>query len=324
MLIDQSKLDIANTTVADRFNALFTGSSSKGGFEQFVDVIPASTMNVEIPFAAPTGTWARWDGPKTFSSLKAYKQAIVGRRYHYSIDLDRVDLAYDQSGVIGKHIGAQMAQAQGNHIKIIADEMFSSSGAGPLGYDGVAWLHASHPMADGTTQANVTTSALSFTTYDAAYQAMTNFKGHNGQPLGIVPDTLVVGPKLRKIAFDIAGGNVRPLSVQNSGVFNEQGSGVGGTAQVGGVAVANVFQGEIKVIVSDRLTGTQDDYAYLMCTSLPDKPFLLVEQRAPELIAQFDMNSSLRFNQDKFAWSVETECCPAAGLPFLTYGFLVA
>lgn len=320
MLIDQTKLDIANTTVADRFNALFTVSSAKGGFEQFIDVVPASTMNVEIPFAAPTGSWLRWDGPKTFASLKAYKQAITGRRYHYSIDLDRVDLAYDQSGVVGKHVGAQMSQAQGNHIKIIADEMFISSGAGPLAYDGVAWLHASHPMADGSTQANKTTSALSFATYDAAYQAMTSFVGHNGQPLGIVPDTLVVGPKLRKTAFDIAGGNLRPVAVNSSNAYADPG---GTLTPVAASAITNVFQGEIKVIVSDRLVGTQDDYAYLMCTSLPDKPFLLVEQRAPELITQFDMNSPLRFNLDKFAWSVETECCPAAGLPFLTYGFIL-
>ena len=321
-LIDQSKLDVANTAVVDRFNALFTDSSANGQLESIVDVISANTLNTEIAFASPTCTWSRWLSEKTMSSLKAFKQSIEFRRYHYSIEVDRKDLAYDQSGVVGRHIGAQMAKAKGEHVKIIADEMFTASGAGPTGYDGVAWLSTAHPMADGSTQSNKTTSALSFTTYDAAYQAMTSYLGHNGQPLGIVPDTLIVGPKNRKIALDIAGPS-RPVSVQNSGVFNEQGSGVGGTAQVGGIVLPNVFQGEIKVIVSDRLVGTQDDYAYLMCTSLPDKPFLMVEQRAPELISMFDMNSPLRFTQDKFQWSVETDCCPAPGFPLLTYGFIL-
>lgn len=320
MLIDQDKLAVANTAVVERFNGLFTSSSPFGQFDSFLDVVPSSGLTSEIPFASPTGTWERWISAKSMSSLKAFKQSIEFRRYHYSIEIDRKDLAYDQAGVVGKHIGAQMAKAKGEHLKIIADEMFSASGAGPTGYDGVAWLSTAHPMADGSTQSNKTTSALSFSSYDAAYQAMTSYLGHNGQPLGIVPDTLVVGPKNRKVAFDIAGGNLRPVAVNSSNAYADPG---GTLTPVAATAITNVFQGEIKVIVSDRLVGTQDDYAYLMCTSLPDKPFLLVEQRAPELISQFDMASSLRFYQDKFAWSVETDCCPAPGFPLLTYGFIL-
>lgn len=323
MLIDQAKLDVANTTSHDRFSSLFGGSTA-GQLDSILDVIPSSSLNNEIPFVQPNGSWLRWISEKHIASLKAYKQSIEFRSYHFSIELSRPELAYDQSGIVGRQIDKLMQKAKADHIKIIVDEMVSASGVGPNSYDAVAWLSTAHPVGDaGSTQSNKTTSALSFTTYDAAYQAMTSYVGDDGQPLGIVPDTLIVGPKNRKMAADIAG-PLRPVSVQNSGVFNEQGSGVGGTAQVGGIVMPNVFQGDnLKVIVSNRLTGTQDDYAYLCCTSLPDKPFLLVEQRPPELVTQFDMNSESRFNLDKYKWSVETDCCPAPGFPLLTYGFIL-
>lgn len=324
MLIDQAKLDVANTLVHDRYSSIF-GGANVGQLDSIIDVIPSSALNNEIPFVQPSGTWERWLDEKKISHLKAYKQSIEFRTYHLTLELARRELAYDSAGVVGRQVDKLMTKAKADHIKIVVDEMVSASGAGPTAFDAVAWLSTAHPQAAavGGVQANKTTSPLSFTTYDAAQQAMMGYVGDDGQPLGIFGDTLIVGPKNRKMAADIAG-PLRPVSVQNSGVFNEQGSGVGGTAQVGGIVLPNVFQGDnLKVIVSNRLVGTQDDYAYLCCTSLADKPFLLVEQRAPELITMFDMNSPSRFHQDKFLWSVETDCCPAPGFPLLTYGFIL-
>lgn len=322
MLIDQAKLDVANTAVHDRYSSLF-GGSNVGQLDSIIDVIPSSALNNEIPFVQPSGTWERLLDEKKISHLKAYKQSIEFRTYHMTLELSRPSLAYDSSGVVGAQVAKLMQKAKNDHIKIVIDEMVSASGAGPTAFDAVAWLSTSHPQAaaSGGVQSNKTTSALSFTTYDAAQQAMMGYVGDDGQPLGIFGDTLIVGPKNRKMAADIAG-NLRPVTVRNTGALNEQGD-VSGTAQVGGIVLPNVFQGDnLKVIVSDRLVGTQDDYAYLCCTSLPDKPFLLVEQRAPELITMFDMNSPSRFHQDKYLWSVETDCCPAPGFPLLTYGFI--
>lgn len=319
MLIDQGKLDVANTTVLQKFTDLFlAGNGADSQMDLFLDTIPASSINTEIPFAAPTGTWAEWVSSKVVSSLKAYKQSIPFRRYHYTVSLDRKDVAYDQSGAIGKNVAGQMAKAQAQRSKIVFDEMFLASGTGPLGYDGVRWLASTHAMAYGGNQNNITAAPLTYNGFDVAFQTMTSLLGHDGQPLGIVPDLLVVGPKYRKIALDIAGPHV-PMGVNNANSWLAPGATL---TTVGGAVIPNAYQGSIKVVISNRLVGTQDDYAYLMCTSLADKPFLLVQQRAPELVTMFDMNNPQRFYEDQFSWSVEADCSPACGFPLLTHGFI--
>jgi phage major head subunit gpT-like protein len=47
------------------------------------------------------------------------------------------------------------------------------------------------------------TSALTEATFNTAYLAMMSYKAHNDKPMGIIPNLLVVGPKLRTTAWDI-------------------------------------------------------------------------------------------------------------------------
>lgn len=319
-LIDQSKLDTANTSVHVKFNDLFTTGSPLGAADLFVERISTDSLKNELAFAAPTGSWELWDGSKTMQSLKAFKQSVVCKPRHYSIEIDRKDLAYDNSGIVGRHIGAQMTKASADYVQLIINEMVSNSGAGPLSYDGVNWLHTSHPMADGSVQSNKSTTAFSYANYDAGQQAISSFVGHDGQPLGLFADTIVCGPKMRKTALDIATNGARPVAVSSANAYADQG---GTLTPVAATSIGNVFQGEVRVIVCDRLVGAYDDYVYLMCTSKPDKPFLHLEARAPELVTQFDMDSERRFNLDKFAWSVEADCQSACGFPLLTYGFIL-
>lgn len=309
---------LADTTFLQKFQDTFQGQVP-GIASLFCETVAASSKNVQIPFLVNTNTWREWLGQKQIGSIKAYNQSIAFRKFENTFGLERADVEFDGSGNVGRIIASHVSAAAANFEKIIFDELFSNSGSGPLAYDGVNLFSTVHPMADGSTQSNKTTSALSFTTYNAAFQAMTSFVGHDGQPLGLVPDLLIVGPKLRQMAMDIAGSNVRPLSLQNSGVFNEQGSGVGGTAQVGAVAVQNMFAGEIKVAISERLVGTRADYWYLVCTSKSDKPMIMVQQRGPTPILMNQMDGSVRFLSDKYLFSVEADVSPAAGLPFLAY-----
>jgi len=75
----------------------------------------------------------------------------------------------------------------------------------PVAYDGVALFSASSRTYGGNTIANYVTTALTATTFEAAYVAMMSYKDHADEPLAVKPDTLVVGPALAKTASDILG-----------------------------------------------------------------------------------------------------------------------
>lgn len=305
----------SDITFLKKFQETFQGKFP-GPESLFCDVVPASSKNVEIPFLVNTNTWREWKGQKQIGAIKAYKQSISFRKFENTFGLDRSDVEYDPTGNVGRIIAQHIDAAAANFSKIIFDEHVSASGAGPTGYDGVALYHTAHPMADGSTQGNKTTSALSFSTYDAAFQSMTSLIGHDGQPLNIVPNLLVCGPKLRKTAMDIAGGNVRPVAVNSSNAYADPG---GTLTPVAATNVQNVFQGEITVAINERLVGAYDDYWYLMCTTKADKPMLMVQQRGPTPIPATQMDGSIRFLADKFLYSIEADVSPAAGLWVTSY-----
>lgn len=309
--------DNANTSFMAAFQQFFAGASPMT-MNAFTQIINAKSKNVELDFVLNTNTWREWLGGKQVGSPKAQKQSIPFRRFENSFSLDRSDVEYDVTGQVGAFIGAKVAGAADEFEKIVYDELISNSGAGPLACDGVSLFNTAHPMADGSTQSNKGTAALSFQAYDAVQTAGQSLRNHNGRPLGVVYDTLVCGPSNRRIALDIAGNGVRPISVRNTGLMNEQGD-VGGTAQVGATAIGNVFQGEIKVVVSNQLIGSSAAYWYLMCTTRPDKPFILVQQRGPTPIYMNTAESEARYWTDKYHYSIEADVSPAAGIPFLSY-----
>jgi phage major head subunit gpT-like protein len=96
---------------------------------------------------------------------------------------------------------------------------------------------------------NLTNSALSTASLQAAIAAMMQFVDDQGAPFGVVPDTLLVGPKLMWVARELLESPVVVLS--------------GG----GATSYRNVLQGSLNLVVSPYLTGAYDDYWFVLDTS---------------------------------------------------------
>lgn len=314
---NRANLDEANAVAQALFDQAVNGPN-KVTSELFTQTFSDGSDYSEVVFASSLAGIREWSGDKEFSSLEAFNLAVRLKSYEASLSIPRLKVDYDKTGATEKALAAFAAKAAGFKDKIIFDSLTSNSGLGPVGFDGTNLISTTHAMGGQTSVSNKTTSALSFSTYDTAFQAMSVFKGADSEPLGITPTHLVCGPKLKKTALEIAGGADRVVSVKNTGAFFDEGTT--SASIVGAASRMNVFQGEITVVIWDRLTGTQDDYWYLMDLSKGDMPMLLKEERPLELISQTEMDHDGRFNTDDYRWSIEGDLAPAAGAYPLIYG----
>lgn len=298
--INQSTLDAANTTFVDMFSEIWA-KADQGAWSQFTQIIPNDAKLTELDAMVDLGAVREWVGSKEYGIARAYKLAVRFRKWEKTMKVDRPDLAYDKSGTLKARIKQFMTEQAGFLDKIVTDSLVSVSGTGPTGYDGVVLFSTAHPHGPSGNQSNKTTSALSFATFDTAQVAMRSLLKENGEPFRIVPKTLMVGPKLFKLASEITKSKDRLAGVSSATLE-------GGTT-VAAATITNIYGGgQYNLIVNDRLVGTQDDYWYLFAG-----PFMgLVEQRAPEPVILDAMDGEQRFMKDAFLYSIEADVSPCA------------
>lgn len=312
---NSANLNTANTAARAIFDDVLN-TIAPGPAAMFVDEYSTGSDRDSLVFGSALNAIREWTGAKEFGNFEMFSQSVVLTTYEDSFSLPRKFVDYDTTGAVGRMLSQKIEASLANaDDKIIFDALVGSSGAGPTGFDALSLINDSHSLG-GSTYDNKTTSALTFSTYDSGVQAMMGFKAANAEPLNVFPTHLVVGPKLRKQALEIAGNAERLVAVDNSGA--ESGT------RVAASSIGNVFKGDnIDVVVWNRLTGTQDDYWYLMDLSKPSKPLCLKRERGYELIDQTDMDDPQRFAVDQYVWSIEGDLKVVAGAwPLIYAGIL--
>jgi phage major head subunit gpT-like protein len=94
---------------------------------------------------------------------------------------------------------------------------------------------------------------------------------HNDKPMGIIPNLLVVGPKLRTTAWDI---------VKNQFNYNDSDK----------VQVRNVNENLVDLLISPELIGTYDDYWFLLSTKGIIKP-VIVQKGKETVLTRLDRDT---------------------------------
>lgn len=238
----------------------------------------------------------QWIGDKQFDEISYIDLAGVVTPYHKSYSISRLDL--DNEGIVRARIDAMLSDALGFYDKVVFDALL----ANPNCYDGTALFGASHPRVRGSTAANRTASALSYSTFDAAVTAMNSLADNNSEPLNLNPDTLIVGPSNMRIGMEITGATQRVAAINAAGAE--------ATASVVAASpMSNVYGGgAFKLIVSKRLTGAFAAGAFLVDSSKDVKAMHLFEKRAPEVVIEGEnMSDHVRFSKDQIRYSLEAD-----------------
>ena len=121
-----------------------------------------------------------------------------------------------------------------------------TAGFSNLGYDGQNFFSSSHQEGASPTQSNTTTSTLSDAALETAERTMMNFQDDKGVPMEITPNVLVVGPALKRRAFDLLGSSVKVVNI---------GDGTAGSGATASTPIDNYFDGRYTLVVNHYIYG---------------------------------------------------------------------
>lgn len=242
------------------------------------------------------------------SGLSSYAVTIEDKTFESTIAVDRRAIEDDQLDLIRLRI-RDLAFRVAAHRHQIAVEALAAGFTGTC-FDGETLFSTSHPTLAGSTYSNRTTSALSASALADGISSMMQVPDDQGTPLGVIPDTLVVGPKLQWTAIELVES---PVVVYKGNSIDVAGA----------TSYKNAFQGRLNVVVSPFLTGASDDFWFLLDTKRPIKGVIL-QQRSdvPVEFTSLDngTGSESAFMRDRYFYGVRARYNVGFGLWQMVYG----
>lgn len=264
-------------------------------YEQFAMTVgdPSHSI-VKLPFLEQFSCMREWIGPRKIKNLVGKELTITERSFEDTIAIKSRDLETDnwtmyitavqQMAVNGKSLWDQLAaEALLNPGKWIDSKAFFSTDR----------------KYGETVICNKTTDALSYASFKTAYETMGGYAGHAGKPLGVVPDTLMVGPANFFKAKAI---------IENEFISDN------------GTTTSNECRGLVKILLNPRIIGKGAANWYLMCCSGPIKPVAVQKSKEPTLVSKNAPNDEGIFMEDQALFGTAGYGNAAAAFPHLVYG----
>jgi phage major head subunit gpT-like protein len=288
-------------------NTLFTGYSAvfqnafglaPNTYERFSTVVKGNQQIMEYPFLEQFAGMRQWIGDRQIKNISSKKLTVTEKPYEDTVSVKKRDIETDQYGTYNPLI----SQLGLNAGKLWNDLAFAALVANGTWLDSVAFFSASSRKYGDNTIKNYVTSALSASTFNTAYQEMMEYKGHNDKSLGVVPDLLIVGPKLRTTAWDIVKNELIATGSTNTTT-----------------SVKNANAGLVEMIVCPDLTGTYDDYWFLACTRGVIKPMIVQKGKDPVLTRMDRDTDENAFMRAEFLYGTEAYGAAALAFPHLIY-----
>ena len=301
MNITQSALDMFFRQADLRFGKAL--ASTPVWFSQVATLVPSSTRENTYGWMAKLPSLREWVGERTVHAISTHARRVVNKGYELTDGIMSEDIRHDQFGLFNMNLDliAQQAKKWPDHQ--LRDFIYNN---GELGYDGKYQFATDHPTLGGdvvgpdtSTQSNLFTgTALTFDNYAAVRAAMMSFKGEDGKPLSVVPDTLMVPPALESRAKLILESDFMSGILANT------------TAPQ-----SNIWKNSAKLLVNPDLRSAT--YWYLLDTSKPVKPWIWQQEMAPRFTYMVNPNDWNVFTNRKFLYGVEAWGAPAETLWWL-------
>jgi len=198
----------------------------------------------------------QWVGPRLLRDLESFSQTVVNLPFENTISVKQEHLADDSLGVY-----APLFQELGRSGAKWPDQLLKTRlQANGNGFDGQAYFSATHDIDPAGNQDNdYAATALTAANYAIVRGRMTGYTGEDGEPLGVMPNLLIVPPQLEVTAKTIV------VASELAG---------GGT---------NVNQGSAQVLVVPELANQATTW-YLADVSKPIKPWIFQLRKAINLV----------------------------------------
>jgi phage major head subunit gpT-like protein len=306
----QTNLDAANTDYVAEFQDVFVDTTPSPFVSTLLRTVDTGTLNYSVPVALGFPLPRQWVGEKYRRGIRGYSYTLPIVGYEATIELPRRQVDGDNSGAVSETLSGFLG-AESDFKEYLATQLFLNNSVN--GYDGVPLLSASHPNTNSTGN-NLTTSALSWATYNTAKKSMRLFTDENGRPfVRRFKWVLVVGPAQERVALEVTGAQ---RVVPYSATTQDASSSI-----VAVTAIENVYQGDALVIVTPYFTGNQWMLANMAYKS---RPFINPVFRPLEPQIQVNMDSDARWTRDVYGYSIESDEAYGPGPWPLVYGSVTA
>ncbi len=196
-LINRDKLAGAYINFNTAFNKALM--ESKLAYQPIVTEFQSDAPVEQYNWLGSVPLMKKWVGDREMAKLVAEKYQITNVDWANGIEVSRDDLRDDKLGLVATRIGDLARQGLKRIDAEVANILNNAFGAsGGLTYDGQYLIdtdHTASTQAGQTAQSNSAgTTAISATAFEAGIEAMMAFKDDFGEPMGIFPTHLVVGP----------------------------------------------------------------------------------------------------------------------------------
>lgn len=262
-LLSRDKLEAAYVT----YSTIFDGALANTPviYPEIATVMTGVGPVTEMKWLGDVPVMTEWIGNRKINRLRAESHTLRTKWYANGIEIDHDDLAEDKLGIVRPRITA-LAKMGPRKIDSLVVDYYTSGFAATLGttFDGQYLFDTDHTIdtADGSTsQSNLQTGALSSTNFNAALQKAMAFTGTNGEPLDIVPDTLLVGPSNQLTA--------RTLLQQTYKATGEQ----------------NMDKDQARLIINSRIAGASAAYWFLLASQAAVRGVVVGVEFPPEFAA---------------------------------------
>lgn len=307
MQISQANLDALRVQFQMGFEQAY--SETPIWHPQLTTTAPSGAKQNTYGWIAKQTRMREWIGPREALNLSEHEYTLANLPFEATIELDRDDIEDDNLGLFMSVTIPELAQAAAKHPdQLIKTMLQSNAGLGPTAFDGQLLFSDSHPtfakpgaVAAGaaTTYDNLFDLALTQDNFNTVWASMASYTGEDGEPLGVMPDTLVIPPQLRLVATEILEADVIAKAVSS-----------------GGAGASNVTKGWAKMLIVPELANAPTQW-YLADTSKPMKPLILQNRRADQFVSRDSPQDPKVFDLRKFTYGVDNRRNVGVSLPFL-------
>lgn len=276
------------TTKGVRSEFLYRLQSTPTYFQDLATRIVSTTATEQYRWLGSVPAMREWGTGRVAKGLRSESYDVTNKKYESTIEVDRDELADDQTGQIRIRI-AEMAQRAAMHKDyLISQLLINGDASGYNSYDGVTFFNDTHVSGASGNQDNKRTRAIvaKDTPTTAEMKAaliemigtMLAFKDDVGQPMNVAMAgmTCIVPPNMY----------FPTLEAVNATVIS---------------STTNVLQGVARVISFPWLTET--DTWYLLKTDGVIRPFIF-QDREPLDFGALAGESEEEFKREKYLYGV--------------------
>ncbi|MGI6355214.1 MAG: Mu-like prophage major head subunit gpT family protein [Lentisphaeria bacterium] len=266
-------------------------------YAQFVGEVNAGTSQIDMPMLEQLTGMREWVDVREIKNLKSDKLTIKARFFEDTVAVKREDVEDDQYGLYNS-LFQTMAQNAANLPNDITNELLAAA-ASAKWMDGAAFFGTTRKYGKETIN-NKGTSALTYDSFNTAYDAMRAYKGHGGKSLGVKPNLLLHGPSLRTTVADVIKAPIRAVTV--------------------GDAAVTMPNPNANLVTPIEVDGITNSDWFLLDARKPFKPIIMFMRKRPNRLIRLDREEDENvFMNRQFIYGTDGRAEVAFAMPHLIY-----